>query len=338
MTPKQGLLWWQRQTCWLILEYPWNMTIYARTPGTHVPVFRRRMVWGICVWNNSFSSRFFSCDFEKTMIEMLCLCPGDNMSQHHWLGSVLICIGQYSDALFFAQTWLHSFLHDKGGIHVWGGTMFAAPSCKLISDEWEQKLAKSGDGIVLHTATLASFKLWGHCPQSCQYFKLAASTNPNVLLKVLACVSHPGLLLFFFVIPIKYLHPNHLPENLNNEAWAFNGLEEAHDYLWLTQDLWMESVVWTWANENPDVMKVILKLCSWTDCMVMEMKVAQFKHCSACHLICGYSIVTDALTGLMDKASYCGLACQREDWARHKTGNYMVDLSHITTDARMPYV
>lgn len=127
---------------------------------------------------------------------MLRLCPGDNMAQRHWLGSVLIRIGRYSDALFFAQIWLHPFAHNKGGIPVHGGTAFTAPSRELMSAEREEDLSKYGDGAFLHTAALASFELWGDCPQSRQYLKAAASANPNVLLKVLACVSRPGLMLF----------------------------------------------------------------------------------------------------------------------------------------------
>jgi hypothetical protein len=31
----------------------------------------------------------------------------------------------------------------------------------------------------------------------------------------------------------------------------------------------------------------------------------------------------------MVKTSYCGPTCQREDWPRHKAGEYMVDLSYL---------
>jgi hypothetical protein len=109
------------------------------------------------------------------MIEMLRLCPGDNMAQRHWLGSVLNRIGRYSDALFFAQIWLHSFSHDKGGTPVRGGTVFKEPSRELMSAEREKNLSEYGDGAFLYTAALASFKLWGDCPQSRQYLKTAAN-------------------------------------------------------------------------------------------------------------------------------------------------------------------
>jgi hypothetical protein len=126
----------------------------------------------------------------KTMIEMLRLCPGDNLAQRRWLGSVLNRLGRYSDALFFAQVWL---LHDRGEIPIRGGTAFSEPSRELIPTEREQKLSKHGDGAFLYTAALASFQLWGDCPQSRQHLKTAASANPNVLLKVLGRVSRPGL-------------------------------------------------------------------------------------------------------------------------------------------------
>ena len=64
-----------------------------------------------------------------------------------------------------------------------------------------------------------------------------------------------------------------------------NGPEEARDYLWLTQDLWMEDTVWSWANNNPDAKNTVLKTCSWRACHVREVRVAEFKRCAACHLV-----------------------------------------------------
>ena len=65
---------------------------------------------------------------------------------------------------------------------------------------------------------------------------------------------------------------------------ADNGTEDAHDYLWLTQDLWMEPDVWQWVNENPDVKSAILQHCE--KCFVREKRVAEFKQCSACRIVC----------------------------------------------------
>ncbi len=38
--------------------------------------------------------------------------------------------------------------------------------------------------------------------------------------------------------------------NMNPRGW--NGPEDAHDYLWMVQDLWMNDDVWNWANEHPE--------------------------------------------------------------------------------------
>ena len=73
--------------------------------------------------------------------------------------------------------------------------------------------------------------------------------------------------------------------NLNNEPRSMNGPEEAQDYLWLTQDLWMENEVWAWANNNPDAKDKVLKICSLGTCGKREARVAEYKRCSACHLV-----------------------------------------------------
>lgn len=64
-----------------------------------------------------------------------------------------------------------------------------------------------------------------------------------------------------------------------------NGPEEAQDYLWLTQDLWMEEDVWAWANNNFDAKDKVLKTCSLGTCSKREVRVAEYKRCSACHLV-----------------------------------------------------
>lgn len=106
---------------------------------------------------------------------------------------------------------------------------------------------------------------------------------------------------------------------------SFNGPEEAHDYLWLTQDLWMEDDVWNWVNGHPDAKATILKTCSRKECFVKETSVAQFKRCAACHLV--GSFVFHKSSGLRDissrcQVSYCGQACQKLDWKEHKPGSF----------------
>jgi len=65
----------------------------------------------------------------------------------------------------------------------------------------------------------------------------------------------------------------------------FNGPEEAHDYLWLSQDPWMEPAVWNWANENPEAKQAVLKTCSRPGCSITETTVTQFKRCAACRQV-----------------------------------------------------
>ncbi|KAF8891041.1 hypothetical protein BD779DRAFT_1610723 [Infundibulicybe gibba] len=112
--------------------------------------------------------------FEKsanTIIEMLRLCPGDNLGQRSWLGSLLLHLGRYSDALYFAQQWLIVFMSD-GRPPDRGATKFKAPSKELMSNQFVEGLGKYGPGGQLYTAAFASFKLWGDCP-------LAPSLNMN---------------------------------------------------------------------------------------------------------------------------------------------------------------
>ncbi|KAF5326031.1 hypothetical protein D9611_000729 [Ephemerocybe angulata] len=214
----------------------------------------------------------------KTQIEMLRLCPGDNLAVRKNLGSALIRDGRYADALYFAQAWLHDVFVTAP---VRGGTLFKEPSKDTLSDEEEAKFSTYCCGELIHTAALASFKLFGDCEQSRQYLRIASKANPHILLRILGKIRRPDEI-------------NRLPRTIN-------GPEDAHDYLWLSQDLWMEDSVWEWANNNPDAKQVILKNCSRPGCRVREADIAQFKRCSACHLV-----------------SYCDPQCQRAHWSEHK--------------------
>jgi hypothetical protein len=64
-----------------------------------------------------------------------------------------------------------------------------------------------------------------------------------------------------------------------------NGPEEAHDYLWAAQDLWMAPDVWDWVNEDAAVADLVLKYCSRPDCAAQETKATQFKRCAACQQV-----------------------------------------------------
>lgn len=115
------------------------------------------------------------------------------MGQRQWLGSHLIRTGRLNDALFFAQAWLTPDAR-KGISPPSAGILFKEPSQKVMPIAHEEGLAKSGPGSFLYTAALASFKLYGDCPQSRQYLKLAAKAQPNVLIKVLGRIARPGSL------------------------------------------------------------------------------------------------------------------------------------------------
>ncbi|KAG2359636.1 hypothetical protein BDR07DRAFT_1336519 [Suillus spraguei] len=213
-----------------------------------------------------------------TMIEMLRLCPGDNTSQRTWLGSMLISAGRTAEALSFVKQWT---AHNRRQTPSRGGTIFQAPSSDCLSSEHEQALSKRCDGSMLHTAALACFKLWGDCPVARQYLRLAARANPVILTKILAKIDKP--------------------RSLNHNPRGFNSPEEAQDYLWLTQNLWMDPVVWEWANNDMDAKKALLKSCSNVNCDAVEQNVTQFKRCAACK-----------------EVVYCTPECQKSHWKAHK--------------------
>ncbi|KAF5329336.1 hypothetical protein D9619_009278 [Psilocybe cf. subviscida] len=228
-----------------------------------------------------YMSKHFN-ESADVMCEMLRLCPGDNIGTRSLLGSVLCLAGRYADAVFFAEQWLTPECMQTGESPERGGTAFAPPTkgTHLITrDPNEEAWAW---GPLPHTGALAAFKLWGDCSDSRAYLEFAVKCTPHILLKVLGRVKKP--------------------ETLNMMPRSQNGPEEAHDYLWLAQDMWMEPDVWAWANNNPVVKAAVLKDCSRKDCVARETRVAEFKRCGACHTV-----------------SYCSADCQKLDWPHHKT-------------------
>ncbi|KAF7980760.1 hypothetical protein HWV62_36801 [Athelia sp. TMB] len=126
-------------------------------------------------------------------IEMLRLCPGDNLGQRFGLGSLLLRNRRVSEALSFAQQWISDWLREVD-ITAQGGTKFGKPhSTPLLASE-EEKLVKYFSGSLIYTAAYASFKLFGDCPQSRQYLRMAAKINPVILVKILAKIVPPGRL------------------------------------------------------------------------------------------------------------------------------------------------
>ncbi|CAA7262664.1 unnamed protein product [Cyclocybe aegerita] len=216
----------------------------------------------------------------KTIEEMLRLCPGDNLGQRYWMGSMLCQANRFSDALFFAQAWLTEHTRKTGDPPARGGTAFAAPSPAVPPTIDAERLRWEGCSL-LYTAALASFKVYGDCEQSKKYLIMATQSNPNILIKILAKVPRPA--------------------GLNNDPRTPNGPEDAQDYLYLTQNFWMEKGIRKWADSCQDAKRLVLKSCSREACTEKEKDVAQFKRCAACHLVL-----------------YCGQNCQKVDWPRHK--------------------
>ncbi|OBZ76530.1 hypothetical protein A0H81_03534 [Grifola frondosa] len=227
---------------------------------------------------------FETKDYSKsanTIIEMLRLCPGDNMGQRDWLGSVLMKAGRSVDALSFAQAWLQPETVKTGAPPKRGGCTFASPSKEPMRQERVDSLSEWGPAEIIYTGALSSFKLWGDCELARQYLKIGARLNPHILLKILAKVDQP--------------------RSLNNSPRALNSPESAQDYLWLTQDLWMAPDIWAWADSDAEAKSSVLRTCSRADCGKLEDKVAEFKRCGGCK-----------------EVVYCGPECQKQDWKEHK--------------------
>lgn len=121
----------------------------------------------------------------EAAIEMLRLCPGDNLGLRDWLGSVLLKAGRVSDALSFIQTWMIP-VADRGDLIPHGGTDFGKPSFEPLSASREEKLSEWTKAHLPYTGALAAFKLLGDCPMSRQYLRMAAKLNPIILIKILS--------------------------------------------------------------------------------------------------------------------------------------------------------
>lgn len=122
------------------------------------------------------------------MVEMLRLCPGDNLSQREWLGTMLLKANRNADALSFSQIWLNS----RGTIPLRGGCTFEPPSQTPLSAERYAKEKRFGSGEQNYTAALASFRLWGDCELARQYLRIATELNPHVIRRVLGKVTRPS--------------------------------------------------------------------------------------------------------------------------------------------------
>lgn len=213
---------------------------------------------------------------------MIRLCTGDNLDQRSWLGPALCHTKRYSDALSFAQAYLDYSLEIplKNG-----GLPFKEPKRELYpADEASMQRLMFTKCSLSYTAAYAAFKLWGDCDASRQYLKIAAGGCRHVLVKILARIKKPGQRVLRNVDSRFDLC--NCSDELNMSARTHNGTEDAHDYLYMAQSLWMAEDVWNWVSNNPDAQDASRKACANTSCANKETSAAEFQRCSSCHQVC----------------------------------------------------
>ncbi|KAE9397723.1 hypothetical protein BT96DRAFT_822920 [Gymnopus androsaceus JB14] len=219
-----------------------------------------------------------------TIIEMFRLNPQDPMQQHKWLPTLLCRTKRYADALYFCQLFIDIFLSriPLSALPPGGGAQFRAPRRDLYTED-EQARMKIYESTILYSAALATFHMSGDCQESRMYLRAAAKANPVVLTKILKKTKRP--------------------EFLDSSARSYNSPADAHDYLWLSHDLWMEKEVWSWLNSesSSDAQQAVRKSCTRPGCGLQEREVGEFPQCSGCQTV-----------------SYCTPGCQKGDWKRHK--------------------
>ncbi|KAI0632430.1 hypothetical protein C8Q77DRAFT_1125683 [Trametes polyzona] len=209
-------------------------------------------------------------------IETLRLCHGDNMGQRYLLSALLLKAQRYADALSFCQVWLDPQYDGQGRPH--GGCVFAPPNPAPLTPEFVKRHSEPwSPGNLLLNAAYAAFRLYGDCELARQYLLLGTRANPHIFTKVLGRRPQP-------IAPFKRPRPP-------------NGTDEAHDYRWLTQDLWMEPEVWAWVDANDDIKHLVTKTCSREGCGRREARPLDFKYCNGCK-----------------HAFYCSYACQKAHW------------------------
>ncbi|KAK7045140.1 hypothetical protein R3P38DRAFT_3433879 [Favolaschia claudopus] len=215
----------------------------------------------------------------RTAIEILRLSPRDPLNQRWWLAPLLIRTNRPADALFFCQQWIHSQFTNIDNTN----SAFRPPSGnEPLSPEMYD--AGKAECAMVHNAALAAFHVWGgESALAQQLLGLAARSNPAIFARVLGRRAQPS-------------------EGKFVAHTTYNGAEEAHDYLWIAQDLWMVPEVWDWVNASPGVTSMILKCCSRPECQAQEGSATEFKRCAACQQVV-----------------YCGQSCQKADWKSHKS-------------------
>ncbi|RPD61881.1 hypothetical protein L226DRAFT_535256 [Lentinus tigrinus ALCF2SS1-7] len=203
----------------------------------------------------------------------------DEIGQRHMLGTLLLKAGRYEDALGLCRVWLDPNWdrYPRVRIHWNKQTYILEPlNDKIV--EYQRK--GSGAACELFNAALAAFRLKGDCELARQCLRLGAEICPLIMTRLLGRMKRP--------------HKRY------RRTRDMNRHEDAHDYCWLAQDIWMENDVWNWANGDSEVRKLILRKCAG-HCKVCETNPLQFKQCSGCR-----------------EAYYCSTSCQRKHWPQHK--------------------
>lgn len=216
----------------------------------------------------------------------------DPMQQHKWLPTLLCRIKRYPDTLYFCQVFLDIFVSrlSLSQLPPGGGTQFLPPRRELYTPQEQEKMA-SYESTISYGAALAAFRLSGDCEESRMYLRAAVKANPTVMLKILRRSERPSKVL---CLSSKRIVPDSESSGtLNASARSYNSPEDAHDYLWLSQDLWLEEDVWNWVHANSDAQQAVRKDCSRPRCRRGEHSPGEFKQCGGCHTVIQSMILED---------------------------------------------
>ncbi|KAI0773886.1 hypothetical protein C8Q74DRAFT_791897 [Fomes fomentarius] len=216
--------------------------------------------------------------------ESLRLAQDDYIGQRHMLSTLLLKAGRYAEALRLCQYWLDPNLVEQSHWHKRLQWHLEPPSMEPLNGAiiiYNQRYESEG-ACELFNAALAAFRTHGDCELARQCLRVGTEVNPQIMMRVLARVERPNK---------PYRRTRHR-----------NRRDDAHDYRWLAQDLWMEDDVWEWANNDQEVRTMITKRCHYSGCRARETRPLAFRCCSDCSW-----------------AYYCSRTCQKAHWSTHKT-------------------
>ncbi|KAI0650064.1 hypothetical protein C8Q79DRAFT_364734 [Trametes meyenii] len=214
-------------------------------------------------------------------IKALRLSQADSIGQRSLFTTILLEAGRISDALSFCQVWLDPQYYGKK--RPLGGCEFKPPRTDPLTAQEIEVIKNERPNInLLLDGAYAAFRIWGDCELARQYLSLGTHRNPIIFSKILAKKGNP---------PGPKAYANERPTQL----------EEAHNYRWQAQQLWVAEDAWNWISTNHDVQAAVLKTCSRGPCDQQESVPLQFKRCKGCK-----------------RTFYCGRDCQKMDWGWHR--------------------